>query len=305
MKTHRRILVGTAAGLFEFGAEARAPLEALAGVEITALARQGPTTWVLADGRSLRRLHDDGRLEEIARIEGPAGTCLAPAPGGLLVGTEEARLVRLEDGALRRLEAFERVEGRSRWFTPWGDPPETRSISVGPDGAVYVNVHVGGVVRSRDGARWTPTVDIEADVHQVLAHPGRPGLVAAAAAVGLGLSRDGGDTWRFDTAGLHARYLRAVAFAGDIVLVSASTGPSGRRAAVYRKALEGEAAFERCGQGLPEWFTGNVDTACLAAAGTAVVLGTRDGRVYGSEDAGWTWTDVAKGLPEVRCVAVV
>src|SRR5436190_1998313 len=118
-----------------------------------------------------------------------------------------------------------------------------------------------------DGAAsWAPTVDIERDVHQVLAHPTRAEVVMVAAADGFGLSRDGGDSWHFATAGLHAHYLRAVAMAGDHVLVSASTGFRGRRSAIYRKRLDGGRRFERCSEGLPPWFDDNVDTGCLAAA---------------------------------------
>jgi hypothetical protein len=134
-------------------------------------------------------------------------------------------------------------------------------------GAVHVNVHVGGVARSRDGGRtWAPTVDIEVDVHQILAHPRHPDVVLAAAADGFGLSRDGGDSWRFVADGMHAHYLRAVAVSDDSVLVSASTGPGGRRAAIYRRRLDDDGPFERCTQGLPAWFGDNVDTGCLAAA---------------------------------------
>src|SRR3989442_740326 len=127
---------------------------------------------------------------------------------------------------------------------------------------------VGALARSRDGGTsWAPTVDIESDVHQVLAHPTRPEVVLLAAAEGFGLSRDGGDSWTFATAGLHAHYLRAVTVAGDQALVSASTGFRGRRSAIYRTPLDGETRFERCRAGLPAWFDDNVDTACLAAAG--------------------------------------
>jgi len=89
---------------------------------------------------------------------------------------------------------------------------------------------------------------------------------------------------------------------GDTVLVSASTGPSGRRSAVYRRPLDSPAPFERCRAGLPPWFPDNIDTACLAASGTMVAFGTIDGRVFWSWDAGATWDLAAKGLPEVRCI---
>jgi Neuraminidase (sialidase) len=78
------------------------------------------------------------------------------------------------------------------------------------DGTVLlVNVHVGGIPRSTDGGTtWHPTIDIDHDVHDVCAHPTRPGLVAAAAARGLGVSRDGGATWTVEVEGLHASYFQ-------------------------------------------------------------------------------------------------
>src|SRR2546429_115455 len=82
--------------------------------------------------------------------------------------------------------------GRDRWFTPWGGPPDTRSISE-DDEAVYVNIHVGGILRSVDcGRTWQPTLPIERDVHKVLARPGR---LYAASARGLAVSPDSGETW--------------------------------------------------------------------------------------------------------------
>jgi hypothetical protein len=297
------VLVGTDDGLQEIAGGRPGLVDALAGRPVIALARDGAVTWALVDGRALWRTADGRRWETVATVEGPPATCLAASPAGLLVGTEQAHLLVLAGGRLERLQAFDSVQGREGWYTPWGDPADVRSISVDPAGTIHVNVHVGGIVRSRDGGHtWAPTLDIEADVHQVLAHPGRPGVVVAAAAVGFGISRDGGDTWHFTTAGLHAHYLRAVAVAAETVLVTASTGPGGRRAAIYRRALDADLAFEQCRTGLPEWFQGNIDTACVAAAGSAVVAGTADGRVFASPDGGGTWTLSAKGLATVRCI---
>ncbi len=299
-----RTLIGTGGGLWELTGDVARPVEALAGVEVTAFALDGAWTWAVVGGAALWKCHPGG-WTQCAAIEGPPATCVAPAPSGPLVGTEQAHLLRLTDAGLARVESFEAVEGRAAWYTPWGDPADVRSIAVARDGAVYVNVHVGGVVRSRDqGKSWTPTVDIESDVHQVLAHPTRAEVVLVASAEGFGLSRDGGDSWQFATAGLHAHYLRAVAVAGEHVLVSASTGFHGRRSAIYRKVLDGRTRFERCSDGLPRWFDDNIDTACLAAAGPLVVFGTGDGRVFRSLDAGEHWELQLKGLPPVGCVAV-
>jgi hypothetical protein len=300
-----RILVGTESGLWQQRDGTLEPVEAFAAREVTALARDDARTWALIEGSTVWASGESGPWQEQVSVDGPAATCLAPTPGGLLVGTEHARLLRLADGKLSRLESFERVEGRDEWYTPWGDPAAVRSIAVATDGTIHVNVHVGGVARSRDGGlTWAPTVDVEADVHQVLAHPARPDVVLAAAYEGFGISRDGGDTWQFLTGGMHAHYSRAVAVADDTVLVSASTGPRGRRSALYRKPLEAGGAFERCHDKLP-WFDDNVDTACLQAAGRVVVFGTEDGRVYQSLDRGQSFTLLTKGLSPIRCISLV
>jgi hypothetical protein len=298
-----RILVGTAAGLWELDGDVSRPVEALAGHAVTALAPGGPKTWGVVDGTELWVL--DGAWARLTAVEGPPATCVVGTGSGPLIGTEQAHLLRLSATGATRLESFETVEGREAWYQPWGDPADVRSIAVARDGAIHVNVHVGGVARSRDGGKsWKPTVDIETDVHQVLAHPSRPEVVLVASAEGFGVSRDGGDSWQFATAGLHAHYLRAVAVAGDHVVISASAGFHGRRAAIYRKRLEGGTRFQRCEAGLPKWFDDNIDTACLAAAGSLVVFGTGDGRVFRSLDAGERWELAVKGLPPVGCIVV-
>ncbi len=299
-----KILVGTREGLWWLEGDQALAVEALTGKSLTALAVDGPREWAIVDGRALWE-GVDSVWRERATIEGPAATCVAATPVGLLIGTEEAHLLRWDGGTLAPVESFEAIEGRDAWYTPWGDPADVRSISAAGDGVLYVNVHVGGVVRSCDGSRtWTPTVDIESDVHQVLAHPRRSEIVLAAAAEGFGVSRDAGGSWRFLTAGMHAHYLRAVAVSDDTVLVSASSGPGGRRAALYRARLDEEAGFERCTDGLPSWFGDNVDTGCLAAVGALVVCGTEDGRVFRSIDGGGRWDLVTKGLPPITSVVL-
>jgi hypothetical protein len=298
------ILAGTAEGLFELTADGARSIDALGSRRVTALARDGRKVWGITDGRQLWE-SEDGSWTAVRSIESWAATCLAPARDGLLIGTEEAHLVRITDAGCATVEPFERVEGRARWHTPWGAPANVRSIATGTSDAIYVNVHVGGVVRSRDrGRSWTPTLDIDRDVHEVLALEDRPGWILVAAAVGFGISRDGGSSWEFITDGLHAHYLRAVAVSGTMALVSASTGPRGSRAAIYRRRLDGPGDFERCGSGLPEWFDRNIDTACLAAQGPRVVFGTADGRIFRSEDGGDSWELAARGLPAVCCIAV-
>jgi hypothetical protein len=306
------LLVGTVKGLYELdgdGAEPRAVEGQVGDRAVSALAvGAGGERWALADATDVLRSDGGGSWTRVAGADGVELTCLLPVEGRLLAGAEEARLLELEGiaagGSLERLSSFDRATGRERWYTPWGGPPAVRSMARDRAGRLHVNVHVGGIPRSTDGGvTWEPTIDIDADVHQVLAHPRVPDLVLAATARGLARSDDGGDLWMEQADGLHAPYSRAVAVAGETVLVSASEGPSGRRAAVYRAPLELGGAFERCRAGLPEWFDANIDTGCLAALGETVAFGTAGGSLFVSEDAGATWVERATGLPTVRAVA--
>jgi hypothetical protein len=288
-------MVGTASG------ETNRDLQ---GHACTALAGEGIHLWALVDDTELYRGSGVGSWEGVAEISDRRGRCLLPYDGRLYIGTDEAHLLRLSDGAAEPVASFDEVEGREKWYTPWGGPPDTRSMSVSHR-TIYVNVHVGGILRStNDGGSWEPTIDIDADVHQVLAHPDLPGVVFAATASGLARSENAAYTWSFHDDGLHAPYSRAVTVAGDTLLISASTGPRGGRAALYRRPLQSDGPFERCAAGLPEWFPGNIDTHCLAASGDSVAFGSEDGTVFVSEDEGRTWQQAASGLPAVRALVV-
>ena len=283
------ILVGTATGLHrvEGGSD-------LSGRHVTALAGD----WALVDGREVWHGAVVGRLPDDA----PAGTCLLPVDGAALVGTEEGHLWRVAEGGAELVQGFETAPGRDDWYTPWGGPADVRTLAAGASSALFANVHVGGILRSTDGGEtWAPTLDQDLDVHQVVAGP--DGTVVAATARGLAVSTDSGDTWTVADDGLHATYARAVALAGDTVLLTVSTGPEGRRAGVYRRPLHGDGPFERALVGLPGAFPGNVDTGCLAADDRLAVLGTFAGRVYASTDRGATWRTVAAG-PPVTCLSL-
>lgn len=292
------ILVGTEDGLLRLSDGA-----VLLEGRVTAMAADGDELWALTDGSALWR-GQGGDWHQVAGSPDLRGTCVLPAPDGAFVGTAEAHLVRVRDGRAERVDPFDTAPGRDAWYTPWGGPPDTRSLSADADGSIYANVHVGGILRSDDGDAWTPTIDIDADVHQVLAHPERPGVVLAACAIGLARSDDRGETWQVTRDGLHGTYLRAVAVAGGTILVTASTGPFSRQAAVYRMDADGTSPFQRCTDGLPEWLPSNIDTYCLTAVGNAAAFGTPDGRVFRSLDGGGTWEETAVGIPPVTAVTI-
>lgn len=293
------LLAGTDNGVWMVGREQRAALD---GRRVGALAADGTALWAVVDDHAVQRRPAGGVWSEAAQVDALRLNCVLPFNGGALAGTSDARLVRVEHGGAVTLAAFDAAADRADWYTPWGGPPDVRSMAAGASGEIYANVHVGGILRSEDGgASWQQTIDIHADVHQVIADRDRPGLVLAATAKGLAISTDGGNSWSFQREGLHAGYCRAVAVAGDTLVLSASSGPSGSRAALYRRPVDG-GGFAKCGDGLPEWFPSNIDSGCLAALGDTVAFGTDDGRVFISEDAGSTWETATTGLPPVRAL---
>ena len=295
--------MGTADGLHRFDLSSGSRRVEHDGREVTHVGPEGWELWAILDGHEIVHTAGVEWWFSVARMKGLQARCIAYTRAGVVVGTSSAHLCRIAGEGVERVDAFEHAPARKEWFTPWGGPPETRSLTEDGD-TVYVNVHVGGILRSQDhGESWQPTIEIGADVHQVTTGHGN---VYAAGAGGLSVSGDKGATWRISDEGLHAPYCRAVAVCGDTVLLTASTGPRGGRSAVYRGPVDG-SSFERCDGGLPGWFGNNIDTYCLDAKpdGSLAAFGSNDGRVFTSTDRGRSWSQLAKGLPEVRRVLVI
>ncbi len=301
MLMEQTILVGTTDGLHQLDESRNIHF---AGHEVRSLEKSESGWWAIIDRQEIWWTNTASKWIQIGSVdESLRANCLLPTTSGLLIGTSEARLFTLQDISIEQVLSFDKAPGRENWYTPWGAPADVRSISTNSSGTVYVNVHVGGIIRSADGGKsWKPTIDMHADVHQVLFDIDS-GLLLTASALGLAISNDDGESWQFYTEGLHGTYLRAVAVANRMILVTASTGPRTSQAAVYRKPLSDINHFERCQQGLPEWFPDNINTFCLVASGSRVVFGTAEGSVYLSSDEGQSWNLVANDLPPVRCVA--
>lgn len=286
------LLIGTAAGVFSAG-DSTDPL--IEGTRINHLA-VGAGSWWAADGKG--RIHRDGVV--VAEMpEGATPLCIQPTPDTVWIGANEARLYGYEHGEVREDEFFEEAPGREQWYTPWGAPADVRSMALDADHTLYINVHVGGILRY-DNTGPVPTVDIAADVHQVAAHPNESGAIFAATAWGLAQSHNGHD-FEFRSDGLHSTYCRAVAVLPDRVLVSASTGPRTERGRLYRGDLL-EGPLEPVTEGLPVWFPDNLNTHCLLAKGDLVFAGHGD-TVWRSDDDGDSWSEMRSGLPNITCLA--
>ena len=287
------LLIGTEAGVHSIGDSTE---EFIGGARINHLATDDEGWWAVAgEGRIYRNGQHVTTLPD-----GALSLCVQPSPDTVWVGSDQARLFGIEDGEVEEDEFFANAPGRDSWFTPWGAPADVRSMTLDADHTLYINVHVGGILRYDDTGP-VPTVDISADVHQVAAHPTLQGAVFAATARGLAASHNGHD-FEFRTNGLHAPYCRALTVLDDRVLFSASTGPRTDRGRLYSSPLW-EDEIEPVTAGLPEWFDDNLDTHCLASSGDEAYLGHGD-QVWRSDDRGMTWAIATAGLPTITCLAV-
>jgi hypothetical protein len=273
-----------------------------------------------ADDGEAVALDDTGQLWDVdedgaAAFADLGATLPGVTPGCVLVDGEEVWVGTLPAGVYRRdgdtfaeLDGFARAPGRDRWTTPAGGRPSVRSLDIDDDNTLWANVHVGGILRSSDmGASWQPTIDQGVDVHQVFAVPGKPGsVVAACGAGGLASTDDGGQTWTMSTTGLASTYCRAVAVAGDTVLLSAQDGPGGGGTTLYRRPLDApDAPFKPCAGGLPDGLPGSIDTFCVTSWDEDAAVVLPNGELYVSRDAGYAWRRLVGSLGQARAVAII
>ena len=182
-----------------------------------------------------------------------------------------------------------------------------RSLAATPDGWIYADIHVGGIVRSHDGGTtWRCLSGLHEDVHQVATTPAAPDRVAANTAVGVYVSDDRGETWDHRAADLDNRYGRAVAISPrdpDVMLATVSDGPHGEdvHGQLYRTGDAGRS-WQHVTGGVPASVPENINTFQTAfAKGKAAWLAL--GRaLYRSSDDGVSWRVAWEAPDTIRMV---
>jgi photosystem II stability/assembly factor-like uncharacterized protein len=173
---------------------------------------------------------------------------------------------------------------------------------------LFVGIELGGVMRSQDaGLSWEDRKPgSQHDSHTLRTHPSAPGHVYEAAGGGYAESRDGGETWRGDDAGLQHHYLWGLAVSpGDpeTLVVSAAHGPGqahnpqSAESCLYRKTA-GEP-WRSIRDGLPEpRGTRSLVLATNESEPEAFYAAGRDGTLYRSADTGLTWETLPVSWPD-------
>ncbi len=247
-------------------------------------------------------------------------------------GCEPASLWRSEDGGV----SFALVRGlwdhphRPSWQPGAGGQCLHTVLPDPQDGQhLMVAMSTGGVYASTDaGATWEPrnrgiTASFSPDpypeygqcVHKVAADAAGGGIYYAQNHGGVFRTEDGGQSWASIAAGLPGDFGFTVqthphrsgtAWVVPLVADVMRVPPEGHLRTC--RTVDGGATWSQAVTGLPDgaWTSVLRDAACTLDRGPdrapLLAFGTRDGRVYVSDDEGDAFVEAAGHLPDVLCV---
>jgi hypothetical protein len=287
------ILAATSAGCLAYRSDGEGTFES-AGRMVCAIAPDvGGACLAVVDGKEIWRRAGNAEWSLVTMSKLRLESILSSG-GEIIAATGDAGLVRiLADGDAERLTGFDTIEGRNEWFAQ-GPPLHVRALTATADDRVILAaVHVGGIPRSTDrGETWAPTIPVMHDVHEVRAHPSLSNVVAAATAVGLCLSQDGGQTWKVFAEGPEEPHALSLAVLSDEVIFSVQDGPFAERSQIWRWKMGG-ADIEQVRDGLPEWLEGKVDTGHMAAGDGRAAITDGAGNLWLSKDGSTGWERIA------------
>jgi photosystem II stability/assembly factor-like uncharacterized protein len=256
-------------------------------------------------------------------------------PDTLYCGVEPAALFKSTDAGA----SWSLVKGlydhphRSQWM-PGGGGLCLHTVLPDPTNSkrLYVAISTGGVYRTDDGGEnWQPRNNgVRAQflppdqqypewgqcVHKIVSHPSNPKRMFLQNHWGLYRSDDGGDSWTDIANGVPSDFGFAMEVdpndADTVFIVPLESDefrctPEGKLR-VYRTRNGGES-WEPLSNGLPQ--ENALETVLRDAMSadeiqpTGMYFGTRNGKLFGSSDAGDSWNAILDSLPPVVCVKAV
>jgi len=253
-------------------------------------------------------------------------------PDVVYAGVEDAALFRTGDGgkSWKELPGLREVKGNLWQPGAGGMCLHTIVLDPARPGRMYVAISAAGAFRSDDGgSTWRPInrglhslyqlPDPDAEVghcvHRLAMHPSRPEVLFMQKHWDVMRSDDGGDSWHEVSGNLPSDFgfvIDVHAHEPDTVYVvpiksdSEHFPPEGKLR-VYR-SRSGGGEWEALTQGLPQRDCYvNVLRDAMAVDRfdpCGVYFGTTGGQVYGSADAGDSWTAIVRDLPAVLSVEV-
>ncbi len=251
----------------------------------------------LSDG-TLLVLSEDDEKRIPTGIEDPIASLLLVRedPLTLLIGTDEgAYIYRLvgEEGPAERVVAFDALECRKDWYTPWGGPPAVRTLAKTQDGFCYADIHVGSIMRSHDeGISWEPvTPELHKDVHQVTTCPADDNRVYANTQNGVYVSTDRGHSWENRIEGLPRRYGTGIAVHPtdpDLMIATVQNGPRGGGAWLCRSE-NGGATWAELNDQLTE-STDRISTGYIAFTSDGTAWAVIGKTLYIGKDQATDWS---------------
>jgi BNR/Asp-box repeat protein len=253
-------------------------------------------------------------------------------PDTVYAGVEDAALFRTTDGGQtwNELPGL-RGHGSGPKWQPGAGGLCLHTILLDPGNAnrLFVAISAAGTFRSDDGgATWKainrglrsegipdPSAEVGHCVHRIALHPSRPGVLFMQKHWDVMRSDDGGDSWVEVSGNLptdfgfamavHAREPETV-YVVPIKSDSEHYPPDGKLR-VYR-SRSGGREWEPLTKGLPQRDCYvNVLRSAMAVDtldACGVYFGTTGGQVYGSSNAGDSWTPIVRDLPAVLSVQV-
>ena len=251
-------------------------------------------------------------------------------PDTVYAGVEDAALFRSTDGGKtwKELSGLRRAKGH--FWQPGAGGMGLHTILLDPTNPqrIFIAISAAGAFRTDDGGQtWKPAnsglkspyelPDPDAEVghcvHRIALHPSRPGVLYMQKHWDIMRSDNAGDSWHEVSGNLptdfgfpidvHAHEPETV-FVVPIKSDSEHFPPEGKLR-VYRSRTGGNE-WEPLSKGLPQRdcyvnvLRDAMSVDSLQPCG--VYFGTTGGQVYGSADAGDSWTPIVRDLPAVLSV---